>query len=226
MLKNSKTLAAFGLSFVLSLFFVINTVHAQTVTPTASVSPTASPAVSETPTPSVELTPTPDESAKPNPIDTAIKIGTQLPWSKKIPVTIQITPKTNAKTLEIRWPTRSGFTISPRSKTWTNVQSGTTYSETFEFDPLNSGRQSLSASVVLTTFDTNYVSSVPVEINLNGEKIVSPISQEYQTYVFLYYAAQGILFFIIIPLAVFLAILYIRRVLVPKWIQDRLNEPI
>ncbi|WKZ30000.1 MAG: hypothetical protein QY314_04305 [Candidatus Dojkabacteria bacterium] len=212
-----------------------------TPTPTQTQSPTVSPIVSETPsisvTPTVTITTTPEVSQTPTPtplpsqntpiaINTVLQVETQFPWNKQIPVKIQLTPRLDGSKMEISWPARSGFLISPQRRVWNNVKKDQTYIAEFTFDPIAIGPQRVSASVTLTTFERNHITTIPVEVTLDAAKIVQPVPEQYRTYETTMYVVIGVVLFIIIPLIIFIVIFYIKNRLVPKWIQARLNEPI
>jgi hypothetical protein len=206
-----------------------------TITPTVSATPlpsqTATPSVTitVTPTASVPLTPTPTELPSQNTplaISTVLQVNTQYPWNKQIPVEIQLTPRLDGQKLEITWPTKSGYIISPKKITLSNVKKDQTYKVNFMFDPIAIGPQRVSASITLVTFEKNHITTIPVELTLDAEKIVQPIPEQYRTYETGMYVAIGVVLFVVIPLIIFAIIFYIKNKLVPKWIQSRLNEPI
>jgi len=209
-------------------FFLSHPVLAQTSSPTPSLTVTTTPSISVTTTP--ELTPTntpsPTVTSSPLAISSQLKINAQYPWNKDIPVTIELSPRIDAQILEVRWPTRTGFTISPKTATLRNVQKDSTYSVTFIFSPIGTGLQRFSAELILTTSESKYISSVPLEITLNSQKLVTPITDGYKQYEILMYAGIGIILFIVVPASIFLFFFYIKNKLIPKWVKTRLNEPL
>lgn len=225
---SSKKLNS-GLSIVCSILFVISfltfkPLYAQNVTdtPTPTVTESPAPSVSPTSTP----TPTPTPTTATFPVHTALLVEAQYPWDKKIPVRVELTPRVDAQGLDIRWPSKTGFKITPQKYSWNDVKKGTTYVATFIFEPIAIGNQTASADIVLTTFENKFVSSVPLELTLDSKYIVQPISEGYKQYELMLYGSIGFVLFVILPVSLFLLVLYIKNKLIPQWIQKQLNEPI
>lgn len=228
MQKTSKILSLFLIGAIIVATFSSYSVYAQTASPTPTVSATIKPTITTSVTITATPTPTPTatESTLVQPISSKVKVDTQYPWNKQIPIIMEITPQYDGQSLEIRWPSVSGFIITPQTTKWQNVTKGTTYTTTFTFEPIATGTQKVSASLILTTFQTNYIASQPVDITLNADKVVTPITDGYKNYETMMYVLLGVGGFIILPLFVFFSFMYIKNKLIPQWIQARLNEPI
>jgi len=215
----------FGLLTSLILLSIPHTsAQTPTITPTSTV--TITPTITVSPTITSTVAPTPTPTTIPLAISTELLVGTQYPWNKQVPITVKLTPKISGISLVLRWPSKTGFTISPTTTTLKNVEKDKTYTLQYTFSPIGTGLQKFSAELVLTTSDKKYISSLPIEITLSQDKLVTPISDGYRQYEIAMYVAIGVLLFVIVPASLFFLFFYIKNRLIPKWVKNRLNQPL
>lgn len=231
MVKQNKKLHYL---FVLSIcsLFLTSTVFAQSPTPTASnavpslIVPTSS--ITSTPIPTATLTPTPTPTPAPKVeiMSTGISVGTQYPWNKKIPVTLSIKPSQSGSKLEIRWQKKAGLVGSPTTKTILNPQAGKTYTVSFTLTPYAPGFQRAVADIILTTYVTNYVTSRDIPLQLDAKKTVIPTTSTYSFYLIGMYLVIFLMFFVVIPFALYQLYLYIKTHVIPKWLESKIQSPV
>jgi hypothetical protein len=192
------------------------------IVPTSSITATPLVVPSDTPTETAIPTPTPVKDV----IHVVSTVGTQYPWSKEIPVKISLTPTQSGSKLEIRWQKKAGLVASPITSTITNPKAGTTYSFSFKLSPYAPGFQRGVADIILTTYTTNFVTSKDIPLQLDANKVVLPITMNYRLYQVGMYLAAFLLFFVIIPFLLYQLYLYIRKYVIPKWLESKIQVPL
>lgn len=218
--QNLKLLLFILITVILTLS--ATTVFAQTPvlnTPTITVTPSSTipPTATQTPT----VTPTPETN-----IIVSAAVGTQYPWNKRIPIKLMITPKISGQRLEIRWQEKASITGKPVTATILRPQEGKTYTFSFILTPHGIGYQRAVADVILTTNSTNYVSSTNIPLQFNDKKVVIPITTSYIFYQITMYITLIVFFFIALPFLFYQLYLYMKNVLIPKWLESRIKKPL
>ncbi len=227
MLKKILISSLFLLVVIISSITPV-TAQTPTITPSASVSITVTPSIttSQTTTITVPTTsPTPLSTPVKAPVSIQLEVGTQYPWNKRIPVTLYITPSTSGEKLEIRWQKRTGLLANPLNKAWASPQAGTTYKAEFLITPQSIGYQRAVADVIITTFNSNYVASQDLVLNLDANKVVQPQTGTYLAYQIGMYILLFLVFLVLIPFALYKAFMYIKNTFIPRWLESKLAKP-
>jgi hypothetical protein len=186
---------------------------------TSSTSPTVTPTL--TTTPSITVLPTPETN-----IIVSAAVGTQYPWNKRIPLKLTITPKISGQLLEVRWQSKASITGKPETATIVRPQAGKSYTFNVTLTPHGIGYQRAVADIILTTNSTNYVSSTNIPLQFNEKKVVIPVTSAYIFYQVTMYVALIVFFFIALPFLIYQLYLYMKNVLVPKWLESRFKKPL
>lgn len=231
MKKENRNYSLLVLALVAATFLATPFVKAQSPTPSTNTVPplvTATPSISTTPTPTETVieTPVPTPTPKVEIITTSVSIGTQYPWNKKVPIKLSITPSQSGSKLEIRWQKKAGLVASPSVRTIANPQAGRTYTASFSLTPYAPGFQRAVADIILTTNTTNYVTSKDVPLQMDIKKTVIPKTTTYTMYTIGMYLFVFLLFFVIIPFGIYQAYLYIKKYVIPKWLESKIQSPI
>lgn len=201
-------------------------VHAQTPSlsvPATTIAPTTTATPSVTPETTTEVTPTP--TPKVDGVSAVVTVGTQSPWNKRIPIKVAVTTSISGERLLIRWQKKAGLVAAPTSITFASPQAGKTYTASFEMTPYATGYQRGVADIILTTKTTNVVLSKDVTLQLNSDKVVTPITPMYTFYVVMMYLTIFITFFVLIPFGAYKGYLYIKTHVFPKWLESKIQVP-
>lgn len=228
MLKTNRNIFTFVIFVAFITVATINSVRAQTPTNTitTTVSPTTTVSQTTSPIPTITVTETPIITQTPSaPVSIRIEVGTQYPWNKRIPVTLYVTPTQSGEKLEIRWQKRTGLLASPLNIAWNSPKAGTTYKAEFLITPQSVGYQRAVADIIITTFNSNYVASQDLVLNLNSEKIVQPQSGTYLAYQIGMYIGIFLVFLVLLPFGLYKAFMYIKDTFIPRWLEAKLAKP-
>ncbi len=111
--------------------------------------------------------------------DLELHIGSQKSLSKKIPVTLFITPQIDSSKTQILWNIPTTFDIEKGHSEFVSLTQGVTYSYNVFLTPKREGRYNVSVNVIAWQYDTNKSNSVGQNIELNKSLVVQPTSTGY-----------------------------------------------
>ena len=122
------------------------------------------------------------EGPKPEkPFEVELIFGTQSPWTKKIPITIKITPNLDSKRTDVSWTIPTIIKVEPKYKNYFFAQKGKTYVVHANLDPIGVGLVNGSVNVVDWDYGYNYGTSEKFSFSLNEENEIVPYSNAYKT---------------------------------------------
>jgi len=111
--------------------------------------------------------------------DLRLEITSQKPLTKKITITIFITPKIEASRTQILWNIPTVFKVEKLHKEFVSLQKDKTYSYQAILEPLRSGNYDISATIISWQHDINKANSVSQRLELNNSLVVQPIQASY-----------------------------------------------
>lgn len=154
-----------------------------------------------------------------NPFDVSISLGTQSPWSKKVPLYVSITPRIDATRTQITWETRYGLDFKYNYDDFFPMSKGVTQVFTAYVVPDEPGAYNLSVNVTDWGYGKNFTSTDNISITFGEDLITAPETQDYHQAVIIRYA---ILFFGALAFVVLLVFLGKFGL---KWLKEWLKPP-
>lgn len=115
------------------------------------------------------------------PFDVKVIVETQSPWTKKIPITIQFTPKLDSKRTEITWTVPSIIEVEPEYKNYFYAQKGHTYTVKAILKPKGVGVVNGSVNVIDWDYGYNYGTSQKFSFILNEKFEITPYTEGYKS---------------------------------------------
>lgn len=106
--------------------------------------------------------------------------GTQSVFNGRIPIFLYVKPYIDSSKAQVEWEVPRGLEPMGEPEQWFKMEKDR--AETFKLYviPEQSGHYEIVANVTAWRYDTNYVDSVVVEIEIDDELLVAPRSPEYQ----------------------------------------------
>ncbi len=111
--------------------------------------------------------------------DVDVKIGTQSPWTKSVPLYVTFRSNITAKRVEISWDAPDGVEIKRRHPQFISVQKGEEYSFRAVAKPSTSGTFNISGNIIDWEVDTNYASSDSVTVTFDKDLVTVPETPGY-----------------------------------------------
>jgi hypothetical protein len=111
--------------------------------------------------------------------DLELVIGGQRAISKKIPLTLYVTPHIDSPETQIMWSIPSVFKYSYTSNSFVSLRKDVTYTYSLLIDPQRAGSYTLSANVISWQYDTNKTNSVSQTIKLGESLVIQPTPTSY-----------------------------------------------
>lgn len=108
------------------------------------------------------------------------EIGTQSVLNNEIPLTLTIRPKIDSKKAEVKWDLPRGLTARSETNRWFTMEKDVPRTFTLEVEPEASGRYVIVADVTAWRYDTNYVASAEIELQIDENLHVYPMQEEYK----------------------------------------------
>jgi hypothetical protein len=235
-----KSLLVCSIAGLVTLLLGTPTLYAQTTSPTLTITPTPLTTTSSTPTittepsltgtvtPSVSPTITPTATETPEPVKQTFvlvqaQVGTQSPWTKKIPAKLQIKPLIDGEKIIINWQKRTGIVADPMNSIISNPKANQVYTLSVNILPQGVGYQRTVAEVILVTDTENYVVSQDIVLTLDANKMVTPKTSAFQTAQLVMYSSIVIVFVGVIPGAIFIGYKYVQKTLIPRWYAKQID---
>lgn len=130
-----------------------------------------------------------------SPFDIELVIGTQSPWTKKVPITIKIRPSQDTTRTNITWDYPVGVDIKDSNATsYEAIPQGQVWSYTVKIDPIVSGTYTIAATATDWGYGANFASSDSINITFNDNLVVTPSTAGYSTAVTVRYIVITLLF--------------------------------
>lgn len=106
--------------------------------------------------------------------DIEIEVGTQSPWSNKVPLTIKFRSTVDSDKTEITWDTPAGLEVKANHKQFVSVVKDQVYSYTANVDPQQAGSYEIGVNVTAWQYNTNYTSSNITSLTFDKDLVTLP----------------------------------------------------
>jgi len=111
-------------------------------------------------------------------IETAI--GTQSVIDKKIPVYLYLKPKINSSKAQLEWNVPRGLEALSSTDVWFEMEEDVGRTFVLYVSPQSAGHYKIVINVTAWRFDTNYVDSDEIEIDIDSSLLITPQTAEYK----------------------------------------------
>lgn len=111
-------------------------------------------------------------------IETAV--GTQSVLNGKIPVYLYVKPRIDSSKTQLEWNVPRGLEAVSSTDIWFEMEEDVGRTFTLYVSPQVEGYYKIIVNVTAWRFDTNYVDSEEVEIDIDSNLIVTPQTEEYK----------------------------------------------
>lgn len=111
-------------------------------------------------------------------IETAI--GTQSVINGKIPIYLYMKPKIDSSKAQLEWNVPRGLDALSSVDVWFEMEEDTGRTFTLYVSPQTAGHYKIVVNVTAWRFDTNYVDSEEIEIDIDADLLMTPQTAEYK----------------------------------------------
>lgn len=111
-------------------------------------------------------------------IETAV--GTQSVINGKIPIYLYLKPKIDSSKAQLEWNVPRGLDAMSSVDVWFEMEEDTGRTFTLYVSPQTEGHYKIVVNVTAWRFDTNYVDSEEIEIDIDSDLLMTPQTAEYQ----------------------------------------------
>ncbi len=160
-----------------------------------------------------------DEYGIINPFDIKIKIGTQNPLTKRIPLIVTVTPNIDTERVEITWDSRYGLDFSNSFAQYLKLEKDLPYEFKSTLIPEEPGSYTLTVNVTEWSYGKNYTSSEDVSLTLSENLVATPPTEGYGI------AQLIMLLGLLVAFVVFIFLLIILGKKAMAWLKDWLKPP-
>lgn len=137
-----------------------------------------------------------------SPFDIELVVGTQSPWTKKVPVTVKIRPSQDTTRTNVTWDYPVGINLKdPNSTNYEAIPQGQVWSYTVKVDPIVSGTYTIAATATDWGYGSNFASSISTDITFNDNLVATPAQTNYSTAVTIRYVIITLLFLLVCAIA-------------------------
>lgn len=116
-----------------------------------------------------------------NPFQIEMKVGTQSPWSKKVPVEVIFTPKFDSSRTQVDWDIPLGLEVEKKYQDFFDAKKGETYSVEALIDPQQPGTYNIVVNITNWGYGSNVTSSSKMTLTFDQSRIVEPRTAGFQT---------------------------------------------
>ncbi len=113
-------------------------------------------------------------------VEIDVSVGAQSVLNGKIPINVYVTPHIDSNRAEITWDLPRGLDSGEESNVWFEMQEDVDRNFTLEVMPEKSGKYKVVVEVTVWHYDTNYVASDWVELEIDENLEVTPAPEEYK----------------------------------------------
>lgn len=135
--------------------------------------------------------------------DVEIEVGTQSPWTKRVPVTIRFRATIDADEVGISWDAPVSLDVQEKHDAFISVVKGEVYTATANILSDRAGAYDIAGNVTAWQYNTNYTSSASTSLTFDEDGITVPQTLGYTGAIAVKYAALGLLTIIGAVLLVF-----------------------
>ncbi|GAB4161849.1 MAG: hypothetical protein Fur003_5120 [Candidatus Dojkabacteria bacterium] len=165
-------------------------------------------------------TTTEEEAPFTNPFTIEVIVGTQSPWTKKVPITVKVKPNIDTTRTQITWSSPTGVELKDnQSDQYYKLPKGEVYTRTVKVKPLQGGNYTIAATATDWGYGENVTNSESVSISFDDSLLVTPRTADYSAAVL----AKWITILVITVVGGFLLFLLGKRGL--KLLKEWLKPP-
>ncbi|MEA3357579.1 MAG: hypothetical protein U9Q67_04035 [Patescibacteria group bacterium] len=117
-------------------------------------------------------------------------IGDQSVRTGEISLSVDITPSIDSSNAQVVWDLPRGLSTSDDIEQWFEMNSDEQQTFTINVKPENSGTYKIVVDVTAWRYDTNYVSSDQLNLEINNDLLLSPVTEEYNKRLVMYNVAK------------------------------------
>jgi hypothetical protein len=138
-----------------------------------------------------------------SPFTIKLVVGTQSPWTKKVPIDVVFTPTEDSSRTEVSWDAPLGITVEKNYDDYFESLKGQVYSKRAQISASQPGTYTIVANVTNWGYGTNVTTSEEITLTFGDDLIVTPPTPGYSNAVIIKYTVILIFLLIILILSVF-----------------------